>query len=197
MAEEVETTMRLRPGMLVQRIDSYAHDHNVIDADFRIIKIFDRDNRMLAELVRADPDRWPKAVIGRRYNLAARPEFYKEIKMDIEQIQRDARCALIEALGIEPGDTIKVKEHKDVRTDVVSRIDSKNGLLYTTLSWDALSPHSVVGVIKPEKFEEVRLNDEYTAQVYADRIVVGCSTFPPSIIDTLDVAYRALLRSAS
>ena len=191
MAEEMETTMKLRPGMLVRRIDSYASGDNVIDADFRIIEIFGRD-RMIAELVRANPDRWPKATIGRRYNLSARPEFYKEIKMDIEQIQRNARCAMIKALGIEPGDTIKVKEHRDVRTDVVSRIDSKDGLLYTTLSWDALSPHSVVEVIKPEKFEEVRLNDEYTAQVYADKIVVGCSTFPPSIIAALAVAYRAL-----
>ena len=184
--------MKLRPGMLVRRIDSFDRGHAVIDADFRIIEIFDHNERMNAELVRANPDRWPKATIGRRYDLSARPEFYKEIKMDIEQIQRDARCALIEALGIEPGDTIKVKEHRDVKTDVVSSIDTKNGLLHVATSWDGPSPHTVIQVIKREQFEEVRLNDAYTAKVYKDKIVVGCSTFPPSIIEALGAAHRAL-----
>ena len=39
---------------------------------------------------------------------------------------------------------------------------------------------------------EVKLNDEYVAKVYKEKIVVGCQTFPPTILDKLYEAHESI-----
>jgi len=37
-------------------------------------------------------------------------------------------------------------------------------------------------------FKEVKLNADYTAKVYADKVEVGCQTFPSSVLHDLLLA---------
>tara|TARA_R110000868_G_scaffold217413_1_gene467486 strand:- start:633 stop:1034 length:402 start_codon:yes stop_codon:yes gene_type:complete len=45
--------------------------------------------------------------------------------------------------------------------------------------------------LKPD-FSEVKLNSEYSAKVYKDKIVVGCQTFSVGIIDDLVLALKEI-----
>jgi hypothetical protein len=47
-------------------------------------------------------------------------------------------------------------------------------------------------VVLDEEYEEVELNDTYTAKVYKDKIEVGCQTFPISILDALYDAHEKI-----
>ena len=42
------------------------------------------------------------------------------------------------------------------------------------------------------EFKEVKLNDSHSAQVYKDKIVVGCQTFPVEIMDKLRDAWESV-----
>ena len=54
-------------------------------------------------------------------------------------------------------------------------------------------PFFALGIVeKRVQKVDVCLNSEHTAEVYKDKIVVGCQTFDPSIIEKLAEAYKSL-----
>lgn len=70
---------------------------------------------------------------------------------------------------------------------VVSNFINRNNRQFCVTLSDGESyvPYELL-MVKPKKeFVEVELNSRYTAEVYKDKIVVGCQTFPTSILDKL------------
>lgn len=114
---------------------------------------------------------------------------------------KQAYKTLQKASGIKVGDTVRVLRRalsyemgwgtnwvsdmsKYIGRDFkVSRVHDTDGVLLND-KW--LFPFFVLEVVKSKPaFVKVKLNDEYTAEVYSDKIVVGCQTFDTSIARNL------------
>lgn len=67
---------------------------------------------------------------------------------------------------------------------------SKNG--FSVVVSDVSHANPVLSVELSIEFEKVKLNDSYTAEVFKDKLVVGCQTFPISILDELVKAHKSL-----
>lgn len=53
----------------------------------------------------------------------------------------------------------------------------------------------VLAIVTEKKMIKVTLNDKHTAEVYKDKVVVGCQTFPITVIDNLVLAKNELTKN--
>ena len=71
----------------------------------------------------------------------------------------------------------------------VSNFDDENYIGDLHTDWDKLIRYLEVwndeNKTRPDKYVTIVLNDEYTAKVYEDRIVVDCQTFPKEKLEEL------------
>lgn len=64
-------------------------------------------------------------------------------------------------------------------------------LLTVEIDWPD-KENTIYPELPKPKFVEVKLNSDYTAKVYKDKIEVGCQTFPISVLETLNETVKSL-----
>ena len=128
-----------------------------------------------------------------------------------EQLLREAYITMQAACGIEVGDTVRItRKAADFemgwgedwagdkmialvgKTGVVSKVHDKrpNGG-FKVHDW--YFPFFVLELVsKKPRSIKLRLSDDYDAQVFKDKIVVGCQTFPISAVEAILRASKEL-----
>lgn len=98
------------------------------------------------------------------------------------------------------GDTLFIVNSWNINVDkfgfsdfslVGKEVDKSGVCVYVNIAGLFAVPinHPDLKVYDKPKFEEVKLNGDYTAKVYKDKVEVGCQTFPVSIINDLAAAH--------
>lgn len=129
---------------------------------------------------------------------------------------RDHYAALQKASGIEPGDVVRILRvcndqemgwgctwnvRMDKTVGMKGTVRCRSNTDGIEVEFDKMVgdrqcwwyPFFALEIVekRPQKVE-VCLNSEYSAEVYKDKIVVGCQTFDPSIIEKLAKAHKSL-----